>query len=128
MKTPKQLWAYLRPLSKILLIWAIIFAMVALGIYFGVDKKVIGVSVTVFGVLTNAFAGLMTLIAFVPFIGPLIIKVVALPIFWVFNGIGYFLSVFAIKRGYAKEVMNYRVLTMVFLFGIIVGFVLGSIF
>ena len=120
--------AYLRPLSKILLLWAVIFLIVALGVHFGIDKKVIGVSVAIFGFLTNAFAGLLTLIAFVPFIGPLIVKVVTLPIFWVFNGLGYFLSAFAIKRGYSKEVMNYRVLTMAFLVGIIVGFILGSIF
>jgi hypothetical protein len=72
--------AYLRPLSKILLLWAVIFMIVAAGVHFGVDKKVIGVSVAIFGFLTNAFAGLLTLIAFVPFIGPLIVKVVTLPI------------------------------------------------
>lgn len=123
----ERLKAYLRPIWKILLIWIIIGLFVFIGIRVGVDKKVIGISVAVFGFVTNAFAGLMTLIALVPFIGPLIIKVVALPIFWIFNGLGYFLSAFAIKRGYAKEVMNYRVLTMVFLFGIVVGFILGSI-
>lgn len=120
--------SYLRPLSKILLLWLVIFLIVALGIHFGVDKKIIGIAVAIFGFLTNAFAGLFTLIAFIPFVGPLIVKVVTLPIFWIFNGLGYFLSAFAIKRGYSKEVMNYRVLTMAFLLGIIIGFILGSIF
>ena len=120
--------SYLRPIWKTLLLWVIISLIIIIGIHLGVDKKAIGISVAVFGFLTNAFAGLLTLISFIPFIGPLIIKVIALPIFWIFNGLGYFLSMFAIKRGYAKEVMNYRVLTMVFLFGVIIGFILGSIF
>lgn len=122
-----RFWAYLRPLSKIILLWIIIALMVVLGIKLGVDEKVIGIAVTVFGFLTNAFAGLLTLIAFVPIIGPLIVKVITLPIFWIINGLGYWLSVFAIKRGYTKEVLNYRVLTAIFLFGIIIGFILGSI-
>ncbi|HDH57768.1 MAG TPA: hypothetical protein ENF16_04065 [Bacteroidetes bacterium] len=92
------------------------------------DKKVIAISVTLFGFLTNAFAGLMTLVAFIPFIGPLIVKVISLPLFWILNGIGYILSAFAVKRGYAKEILNYRVLTVVFLMGIVVGFIIGSIF
>ncbi len=120
--------SYLRPIWKTLLLCVIISLIIIIGIHLGVDKKAIGISVAVFGFLTNAFAGLLTLISFIPFIGPLIIKVIALPIFWIFNGLGYFLSMFAIKRGYAKEVMNYRVLTMVFLFGVIIGFILGSIF
>jgi hypothetical protein len=122
-----RFWAYLRPLSKIILLWIIIALMVVLGIKLGVDEKVIGIVVAVFGFLTNAFAGLLTLIAFVPIIGPLIVKVITLPIFWIINGLGYWLSVFAIKRGYTKEVLNYRVLTVIFLFGIIIGFILGSI-
>ncbi len=120
--------AYLRPLLKILLLWVIIGVFVALGIKLGIDKKIIGISVAVFGFFTNAFAGLLTLIALVPIIGPLIIKVISLPLFWLLNGLGYILSAFAVKRGYAKEILNYRVLTVVFLLGIVVGFILGSIF
>jgi hypothetical protein len=118
---------YLRLFTKIVFLWLIILLIIVLGIYLGIDKKIIGISVALFGFLTNAFAGLFTVISFIPIIGPLIVKVIALPIFWVFNGIGYFLSAFAIKRGYSKEVFNYRVLTVVFLLGVIVGFIIGSI-
>jgi hypothetical protein len=118
---------YLRPLPKIILLWAIIGLIVFIGIKLGIDKKIIGVAVAVFGFLTNAFTGLLTLIALVPIIGPLIIKVISLPIFWIINGIGYILSVVAVKAGYAKEILNYRLLTIVFLLGIVVGFILGSV-
>ncbi len=128
MNTPRHFKAVVRPILKIVLLWIIIAIFIVLGIRFGVDKKVIAISVTLFGFLTNAFAGLMTLVAFIPFIGPLIVKVISLPLFWILNGIGYILSAFAVKRGYAKEILNYRVLTVVFLMGIVVGFIIGSIF
>ena len=128
MNTPRHFKAVVRPILKIVLLWIIIVIFIVLGIRFGVDKKVIAISVTLFGFLTNAFAGLMTLVAFIPFIGPLIVKVISLPLFWILNGIGYILSAFAVKRGYAKEILNYRVLTVVFLLGVVVGFIIGSIF
>lgn len=119
--------AYCRLFFKILLLWIIIAGIVAIGIWLGVDRTVIAVAVTVFATLTNAFSGLLSLIALIPFIGPLIVKVVTLPIFWILNGLGYWLSVFAIRRGYTKEVLNYRVLTVVFLLGIVFGYILGKI-
>ena len=128
MNTPRHFKAVVRPILKIVLLWIIIVIFIVLGIRFGVDKKVIAISVTLFGFLTNAFAGLMTLVAFIPFIGPIIVKVISLPLFWILNGIGYILSAFAVKRGYAKEILNYRVLTVVFLLGVVVGFIIGSIF
>ncbi|MFQ5582914.1 MAG: hypothetical protein ACE5GL_00580 [Calditrichia bacterium] len=51
----------------------------------------------------------------------------ALPIFWILNSIGYFLSIIAIKRGYSKTVLDYRVLTVVFLVGVAIGFVIGKL-
>jgi hypothetical protein len=119
--------AYLRPLLKLLILWASIAVIVAIGIKLGIDKKIIAVSVAVFGFLTNAFTGLLTLIALIPLIGPLIIKVISLPVFWLINGLGYILSAFAAKQGFSKEVLNYRVLTIVFLLGLVLGFIIGSI-
>jgi len=101
--------------------------MVVVGIELGIDKKVIGIAVAIFGLATHAFGLLLALIAFVPFLGPLLVKVLTLPFFWIVNGIGYWLSILAIKRGYVKEVVNYRVLTFAFLLGILVGYVLGEI-
>lgn len=127
MHSSPRFWAYCRLFLKILVLWLIIGGIVAIGIWLGVDRTVIAIAVTVFATLTNAFSGLLSLIALIPFIGPLIVKVVTLPIFWILNGLGYLLSVFAIRRGYTKEVLNYRVLTVVFLLGIVFGYILGKI-
>jgi hypothetical protein len=122
-----RFWATLRPYSRVLILWAIIAVMVAFGIWLGVDKKLIGVVVTIFGIATQAFSGLLVLMGLIPVAGPLIVKVFTLPFFWILNGLGYFLSIFAIRRGYSKEVVGYRMLTVVFLVGIVLGFILGKI-
>lgn len=122
-----RFWATLRPYSRTLILWAIIGLMIALGVWLGVDKKIIGLVVAIFGIATQAFSSLLILLGVIPFAGPLIVKIFTLPFFWILNGLGYFLSIFAIRRGYSKDVFNYRMLTIVFLVGIVLGFILGKI-
>ncbi|HRU46782.1 MAG TPA: hypothetical protein P5078_06305, partial [Candidatus Marinimicrobia bacterium] len=102
---------------KLLITWAIIIIAVIVGIHFRVDKGIIVVLVMIFGLFAEAFSGLIALLATVPVVGPIVAKVLTLPIFWIFNALGYFVSLVAIKRGYKKEVINYRFVTMVFLTG-----------
>jgi hypothetical protein len=123
----RRVWADLRPIVRIILVWIVIILMVVVGLSLGVDKKVIGIAVALFGFLTSAFTGLLTLIAFIPIAGPLIVKIITLPLFWLINGLGNVLGAVAARKGLAREVLNYRVLTLIFLLGIIIGFILGSI-
>ena len=110
-----------------LLAWLAIALLVALGLHFGVDKTMIGFGVVLIGILGQAFAALIAWIGLIPLIGPLIAKVLALPFFWLLNGIGYLASIVAIRRGYSKDVLNYRVLTVTLLVGITIGFILGKL-
>jgi len=112
---------------KTILVWIIIIIFIAVSLHYKIDKTVIGGAVVVFGLITQAFIGLIGIISLVPIIGPIIAKILALPIFWLINALGYFASVIAIKRGYSKDVINYRVLTIVLLVGIVIGFVLAKI-
>ncbi len=81
----------------------------------------------IFGLISQAFIGLLNMIALIPVVGPLVAKVLALPFYWLLNALGYFVSVIAIKKGYSRDVLNYRVLTIVFLVGLLVGFVIGKL-
>jgi len=110
-----------------ILAWGIIAAVIIVGFELGVDKTVIGFSVLIVGLLGEAFAALTAWIALVPIVGPLIAKVLALPFFWLLNGIGYLASIVAIKQGYARDVVNYRVLTITLLIGVTIGYILGKL-
>jgi hypothetical protein len=108
-------------------LWAAIVGLTWWAIEQHVDTSVIAGSVVVVGLVTNAFAWLLGLIGLVPVIGPLIVKVLSLGFVWLLNAVGYLVSFIAIKRGYSKDVLTYRGLTVAVIIGIVIGFVIGRL-
>jgi len=123
----QRIWEFIYSFRKIIIIWIILITIVIVGYALGLDKEAIAFFAIVFGLVSQAFIGLINLIALIPLVGPLIAKVLALPIYWVLNALGYFVSLVAIKKGYTKDVINYRVLTIAFLAGVAAGFVIGKL-
>jgi hypothetical protein len=107
--------------------WVVIAVCIVIGIRFGVDERLLGAIIVLVGVLGQAFAALIAWVGFVPLVGPIIAKVLALPAIWLLNGIGYLVSLVAIKRGYSKDVISYRVVTIALLVGITIGYILGKL-
>jgi hypothetical protein len=113
---------------KIMLpLWLAIGALALLGLHYNVDHRVIAGGVVVVGVLSNAFAWLVGVIALVPIIGPLIIKVLSVGFIWLLNAVGYLVAYIAIRRGYSRDVLTYRGLTIALIIGIVIGYVLGKL-
>ena len=104
-----------------------IVGVVAVGLSFNVDAKALALFALVAGFITNGFVALATLVSLVPVVGPLLVKVLSIPIFYLFNALGYLLSVLAIKKGYGAEVVSYRVLTIILLVGIVIGYIIGNL-
>ncbi len=114
---------YQRPI----LIWTVIIIAIVVALKMGIDEKVVLFGTVVIGIFTQAFAGLAVLIAAVPLIGPFIVKVFAIPFFWILNALGYFVGAVAIKKGYRAEFTKSRVLTLALLTGIIIGYIIGHL-
>jgi hypothetical protein len=114
-------WKVMLPL------WVGMGGLVWLGLHFNVDRGVIAASVIAVGLLSNAFAWLLGIIALVPILGPLIVKVLSIGLIWLLNAVGYLVSYVAIRRGYSKDVLTYRGLTVALIIGIIIGYVLGKL-
>jgi len=114
-------WKVMLPL------WLGIAALVGLGLHFNIDGGVIAGSVVVVGLLSHAFAWLLGIIALVPVIGPIIVKVLSIGFIWLLNAVGYLVAYVAIRRGYSKDVLTYRGLTIAVIIGIVIGFVLGKL-
>ena len=108
-------------------VWCGIGGLVWLGLYFNVDHSVIAGSVVAVGLLSNAFAWLLGFIALVPVVGPIIVKVLSIGFIWLLNAVGYLVAYIAIRRGYSKDVLTYRGLTIAVIIGIVIGFVLGKL-
>ncbi|MBU0711886.1 hypothetical protein KJ762_05870 [bacterium] len=127
MEFSRNIYFFLYRNRRIITTWLIIIVAITLGLYLNIDKDIIAVSVVIFGIIANAFAGIAGIIAMVPFVGPLIIKVLSLPVFWLLNAMGYYISVIAIKKGYGRDVVSYRMVTVIFLVGFAVGFIIAKL-
>lgn len=122
---PKTAWW--RNWKIMLPVWLIILALAWLGWHYNVDHGVVAGSVVVVGLVSNAFAWLLGIIAMVPVVGPLIAKVLSVGFIWLLNAVGYLVSFIAIRRGYSRDVLTYRGLTVAVIIGIVIGFILGKL-
>ena len=110
----------------ILTIMGIGFSVYMMLIY-KLDIRAITIITLLLGYITNVFTSLAALIGFIPIIGPLIINVFTVPFFWLINGMGYFTSVYAIKKGYGRDMLSHRFITFALLIGIVLGYILGHL-
>jgi hypothetical protein len=127
MERNRTLRDFLKEYHYALFAWLAIAVSIAVGIAFGIDDHVIGAVVVLIGILGQAFTMLVAGIGFLPIVGPLAAKFLALPFIWILNGIGYLVSLIAIKRGYSKDVVTYRLITIALLVGITIGYILGKL-
>ena len=112
--------------KKILLL-IFISSIFSIAFYYGIDKKLIVFAAFILSVFTEVFVGFGVLIATIPVVGPMIIKLVTIPVFWVFNAMGTLISGIAIKKGYATEMARGRILTLALLVGITIGYIIGNL-
>lgn len=96
-------------------------------LYLGIDKKLLVFTTFLLTIFTEIFVGLSALIAAIPIVGPLIVKVVSIPIFWVLNALGTLVSGLAIKKGYTTKLAKGRIITLALLIGIIIGYIIGHL-
>ena len=105
----------------------LVIAIIWLGLAYQIDELVVASFALVIAVISGAFAWGVGVVGLVPIIGPLVIKILSIPLIWLINGIGYVISFVAIKRGYSKDVLTYRGLTITLIIGIVIGFVLSHL-
>ena len=112
---------------KKIVIWMIAGCLIFAASYYGIDKKLIVFTAFIIGVFTEIFAGIGILVAAIPVIGPMIIKIISIPIFWILNALGTLVSGIAIKKGYATELAKGRIMTLALLIGMIIGYIIGNL-
>ena len=93
---------------------------------YGVNERILILITLTLGIFTQLFSGIASLISLIPFFGPLILKVISIPIFYFLNAMGWVISIIAIKKGYVRELSKSRTVTLALLVGIIIGYILGN--
>ena len=112
---------------KRIIAWVIIIMVSIILISFNIDKRAIAIVSIIIGWLTNAFLGVSAVIATIPMIAPLIVKLVSIPFFWLMNGVGFFSSAYAIKKGETQLALTHRLVSVVLVIGMIIGYVLAHL-
>ena len=106
-------------------IWIAIAVAAVLALHFGLDKPLVAGVLVLVGIATQAFAGLVGLVALVPVIGAPVAAILTLPFFLVLNGIAYLVTFFALRRGYKLTVVSARIVAAAVVVGFILGFLVG---
>jgi len=119
--------AFFRKYWRAMAIVGGITAVVLAGVYLHVDAKLLALFALIAGIVTNGFVALGALVAVVPVVGPLIVKLFSIPIFYMLNSVGYLLSTVAMKKGYRLGALNRRMLTVILLAGVVIGYILGNL-
>lgn len=105
---------------------AALLGLLLLGQYFHWDARVLAGVTLLFGLLSGLLVWLVGVIGLVPLIGPIIVKVLSFGFIWLLNAVGYLMSYIAIRRGYSRDVLTYRGLTMALLVGIVMGYIIAQ--
>ena len=113
-------WRFMVP------VFLILATLVYAGYQYKIDHKVILGSTVLIGLLSGAFAWAIGIIGLIPFIGPILVKVLSIGFIWLLNAVGYVISYIAIKRGYSKDVLTYRGLTIALITGIVIGYIVAQ--
>ena len=113
--------------------WKIMLPVLALLIIGGMlayhyhwDTKTTTVGALLVGFYTGLVGWLLGVITLVPIIGPILVKILTMSFIWLLNAVGYLVSYIAIKRGYSKDVIAYRGVTIALLVGIVIGYIVAQ--
>lgn len=115
-------WKYMLPL------WLAIVLLAGLALHYEVDTSIVAGGMILVGIATHAFTWLLGVIALVPVVGPLVANLLSASFIWLLNAVGYLVAYVAIRRGYSKDVLTYRGLTLALILGIVLGYILGKLF
>lgn len=112
---------------QVLILFLTAGIIIALGIYFRWDKRIVGVGVFLFALVSQGWASLVSLLGGIPLVGSVIVRFLALPLLFLVNSIGNLLAFVAIKMGYKKEIMDTKLLAWTFAGGLLIGFIIGGL-
>ncbi len=118
---PRGRWKIMLPVLIVLAIGAFI------AYQSNVDIKLTTSGVVLAGFYTGLVSWLLGVITMVPIIGPLLVKALTMSFIWLLNAVGYLVAYIAIRRGYSKDVLTYRGITIALIVGLVIGYVLGSL-
>jgi hypothetical protein len=116
----------------LVLFWLVLLLILILGRKLGLERKVVVVAALLWSLVTPIFGALVAYLTsallLVPFLGPLLVKLITLPIFLLVNGAAFLLSFLGLRGGRASRVLQARIVAAIFTAGVLLGYLLGKAF
>jgi len=113
-------WKIMLPLLVLLVVGGL------LAYHYHWDAKTTTAGAVLVGLYSGLVGWLLGVITMVPIIGPILVKILTMSFIWLLNAVGYLVSYIAIKRGYSKDVISYRSVTIALLVGIVIGYIVAQ--
>lgn len=116
--------------------WLVVFWMVLLFIVFagyalGLDRQAVAAAAIIWGLASQIFAVALSfaagLLGGIPVLGPVIVKVITIPLVLLINGLAFLASLVGIKIGHKRRVFESRVAATILMIGILIGYILGKL-
>lgn len=118
--------------QRILLFWTILLLLVALGYALKLDRHLVAALAILWGlvtpIFTAAFTFLVGALGATPILGPVLVKVITLPIVLLIQGLAFIASLVGVKLGHGRKVFEARVAATILLIGLVIGYILGKLF
>lgn len=122
-----KLSEFIKNNPRLFVAMGVIAASAYVMITLGLDVRAVAIITVVMGFVAQVFTGIIALLGMIPVIGPIMVKALTLPIIWIVNAGGYLTSVYAVKKGYGRDLVSFNFVVLVLLIGIIAGYVLGNL-
>jgi hypothetical protein len=113
-------WKIMLPVLTLLIVGGL------LAYHYHWDTKTTTAGAVLVGLYSGLVGWLLSVITLIPIIGPILVKVLTMSFIWLLNAVGYLVSYIAIKRGYSKDVISYRSVTIALLVGIVIGYIVAQ--
>ncbi len=97
------------------------------GSIFHINRSLLTLVFLLGGLFTQAFAFVISLVALIPLVGPLLVGILTWPVLFIIKGTTFIMSYFAIRKGYGRDVIRANVLASTLFVGILFGFILGKV-
>ncbi len=112
---------------KIIVSVSLFLLIIIIMFYLNLDLRFIAIITVLVGYITNIYLTIISLIGMIPVLGPFIIKILSIPFFWFMNLLGSLTSLYAMKKGYTRDLITHRFVISTFLLGIVIGYILGQL-
>lgn len=120
-----------KKIKIIFILWLILFLIIFLAFKFHIDRKITASVIILYGLITPVFYGIISVLgawlAAIPWIGPIIIKIISIPVFWILQGTAYLGSIIFVAKGESKKAIDAKIFALVFFAGFILGYIISKI-